>query len=368
MKKTLFAIFAIAACFASCSEVLESPVLNNEISFDNYVGKDATTKATIVTNVESVNVNAYLHKVDDATPFKANFMNAQPVTKTTSGETTSWTYSPAKFWPAADQQVDFVAWVPVNNADVTDATLDFDVPTEVQEQNDLLVAVPQLNKNYAGNNQAVGLTFKHLLSRIGFEIIATGIPSDDVNKVELVEVSLNGSFANYGSVDMTCKTNPTDVTVPIIVKASVPEDASEGATETTSKYTLTGKHFGWDDNIMTNATTEGEGDAATLVGVTNLANSYIMLIPDQNAPTHITVTYTVTTSNGDGKEPTVITNTANFALQPAEGTTPFKYEAGKAYKYIFTITMESITFDVTVEEWTDAEEKDIINNYTPVAE
>lgn len=332
------------------------------ITFDNYVGKDATTKAAVVADVASVNVNAYLHKVGATTPFQSNFMKDQAVTKVTSEGSASWTYSPAKFWPAADQQVDFVAWVPVNNATVSHATLDFTVPTEVKNQTDLLVAVPQLNQNRAGDNSPVSLTFKHLLSRIGFEIIATGIPSDDVNKVELVEVSLNGTFANYGKVDMTCATNPEGVTGPFIKAAAVPEQPVEGAptTATTNQYKLTGTHFGWTDNRITNATKDEEDK---LVGVSNTADSYIMLIPDTNAPTHITVTYTVTTTNGEGVEPTVITNTANFALQPATGT--FAYEAGKAYKYVFTITMESITFDVVEETWSTETVGNIIDNYTP---
>ena len=51
MKKSLFAILAVAACFASCSEVLESTALENPISFDNYVGKDAMTRASVVQGV-----------------------------------------------------------------------------------------------------------------------------------------------------------------------------------------------------------------------------------------------------------------------------------------------------------------------------
>ena len=98
-----------------------------------------------------------------------------------------------------------------NNISVENATLTFTVPEEVKHQSDLLVAEAQMGVNRVAegtNNEPVSLKFKHLLSRIGFEIVATGIPTDNVNVVELVEVSLNGGFASSGTVDMT-KDNKT---------------------------------------------------------------------------------------------------------------------------------------------------------------
>lgn len=338
MKKSLFAILAVAACFASCSEVVESTVLDNPISFDNYVGKDAMTRASVVQDVKSVRVNAYLRKKESegTYAFKANFMNNQEVKweAAAEGNGGSWTYAPAKFWPAADQVVDFVAWVPVNNATVNDATLNFTVPTEVKSQTDLLVAGSQMELNRAADNKPVNLNFKHLLSRIGFQISAVGIPNDNVTVVELVEVTLNGGFASSGVVDMTKDINNIAIT------------AAEGQ-ESTSAYTLTGTHFGWEDNVMKNGDTQNKED------------SYIMLIPDGNDPESITVTYTITTENGDGTT-TEVENKAEFDL---DGDGTFVYQPGKAYKYIFKITLESIEFDVTETPWdTTTPDKDI----TPV--
>lgn len=366
MKKSLFAILAVAACFASCSEVIESEVLDNPISFDNYVGKDATTRASVVQGVKSVRVNAFLRPTTSPTGmehFLANFMNNQEVKWVADEENTelgSWEYNPAKFWPAADQVVDFVAWVPVadytdstdvvgNNITVTGAKMEFTVPEEVKYQSDLLVAEAQMGLNRAADNQPVNLNFKHLLSRVGFEIVATGIPADDVTVVELVEVSLKGNFAKSGVVDMTKDNKTTENTLAITA-------AANGTT--TKRYKLRGKHFGWDDNKMTNATKDVTSGA--LVGRKNSDDSYIMLIPDGNTPSTITVTYTITTDKGKPTQ-TVITNTADFDLQPASGT-PFAYEAGKAYKYIFKITLQSITFDVEVEDWDTETTTDI----TPV--
>ena len=336
MKKSLFAIFAVAACFASCSKVVESTVFDNPISFDNYVGKDAMTRASVVENVKSVRVNAHLRPKASTHAFLANFMNNQEVKweAAAQGDGGSWTYAPAKFWPAADQVVDFVAWVPVNNATVENATLEFTVPKEVKMQTDLLVAGSQMGLNRAADNSPVNLNFKHLLSRIGFQISATGIPNDDVTVVELVEVTLNGGFASSGVVDMTKDINNIAI-------------AAADDTETTSAYTLTGTHFGWEDNVMTNGDTQ------------NTDESYIMLIPDGNDPESITVTYTITTDNGDGTT-TEVENTADFDL---DGNSSFVYEAGKAYKYIFRITLESITFEVEETPWDETTpDKDI----TPV--
>lgn len=343
MKKSLFAILAVAACFASCSEVIESTVLDNPISFDNYVGKDATTRATVVQGVQSVRVNAFLRPKTAATGeenFLANFMNNQEVKWVVDEKDPnkgSWKYTPAKFWPAADQVVDFVAWVPVNNVSVENATLSFSVPTEVKNQTDLLVAGSQMGLNRAADNSPVNLNFKHLLSRIGFEIQATGIPEDEVNVVELVEVTLRGNFSASGSVDMTQDQEHIAI-------------ENNSSTTTTSAYTLTGTHFGWDNNVMTNGTTSNEDD------------SYIMLIPASNQPSSIFVYYTITTDKGKETE-TIVHNKAEFKLN-GEGLETFAYQAGKAYKYIFKITLQSIEFDVQETPWdtTTIPDKDI----TPV--
>ena len=331
MKKSLFAIFAVAAIAAGCSKVVESPVLNNEISFDSYVGKDAMTKATVVTGegITSVNVNAYLHSKEttNGAGFISNFMTNQAVAKDGS-------YAPAKYWPAVDQAVDFVAWVPVDNASVANATLTFTVPEDVTKQTDLLVAAPALDLNRAGNNSEVNLTFSHLLSRIGFQINATGVPGADDNttKVELQSITLNGKFASEGTVDMTAA-------APAVVG-----EASETA------YILSGSNFGYADNIITNAETPNKDD------------SYIMLIPSNNEPTNITVIYTVTTLNGEGVEDDVkIENKSVFNLSAA-------YEAGKAYKYIFNITMEAISFEVVETPWGNETEVDITPGKTETPE
>ena len=292
------------------------------IAFDNYVGKDATTKAAIVEGVTSVNVNAYLHSKTstDGANFTSNFMENQKVEK--SGEA-NWTYTPAKYWPAVDQTVDFVAWVPVTNAEVQNATLTFTVPSEdVTKQTDLLVAEPVLDQNRAGDNSAVNLKFKHLLSRIGFSIIATGMPGQDdkTNIVELVHIKLNGKFAPSGTVDMT--------KAPVVT-----------GTPAETTYTLTGDNFGYTNNIIIDGTAN------------NKADSYIMLIPSGNEPESIEVTYTVTTK-AEGQDDVVITNYSKFDLTSA-------YEAGKAYRYNFSITMQAISFSVEETPWDTESSQDI---------
>lgn len=308
------------------------------ITFDNYVGKDAMTKAQVITveGNENLNVlvNAYLRPAGAATPFDANFMESVAVNAKT-GE-----YSPAKYWPAADQVVDFVSWVPADNIQVTDATLTFTVPAEAEDQVDLLVANPVIGKNGATETTKtpVSLLFKHLLSRISFEIVATDLPTDGVNVVTLEELSLNGAFASTGTVTMT------DAAPKVTANMTTP----------TAKYEMK-SYFGYTNGVMTNST----GNAAT---------EYLMIIPDQNAPTHITVTYVVTTyaTDADGKPTTTvvgtpITNTTKFALQPEEGS--FAYAAGKAYKYKFSIAMDTISFEVTEDEWVEESPVDIENNY-----
>lgn len=348
MKKSLFAILAVAACFASCSEVIDSPVVDNPITFDNYVGKDAQTRAAVISNVSTVYVNAYLHKKESTAGagFKANFMSQQTVTKTTSTDgAVSWTYTPVKYWPASDQAVDFVAWIDDARENVpsnitirqTETTgsakqysdmMDFVVNSDIQKQTDLLVAEPVLDKNNAGDNEPINLHFKHLLSRIGFEIVATGVPGveDQTTIVTLDNITLSGSFANNGTVQMTKS--------PVVIEGTPAE----------TSYTLTGVHFGW-TNIES---TQGFDETNIIRGGTtpNLSDSYLMIIPTGATPNKINVKYTVTTKDSEGNtsgDP--IVNSADFSL------TGVQYQPGKAYKYIFYITMEGITFDVVVDEW-----------------
>ena len=336
MKKVIFiSALAIAAAVSCTKSDIVDTAVDNAIKFENYVGRDAQTKAEIVSTVETVEVNAWLHAKDPAATevFQANFMNGQDVDVATGN------YSPAKYWPNELQAVSFVGWVPVENVSVTDAILKFTVPTDVTAQTDLLVANPVMNVNGVS---PVGLNFKHLLSRIGFQINVSGVAeNDEKNTIALTKVELKGSFANYGQVDMTKEEGPATDKRPVIKAATVPADAPEGATATTTGYTLTGDNFSLTNNVLV----EGEHE--------NDADSYIMLIPHTNAPTSIVVEYTITTTEAEGKS-TVITNTAEFPLQPetvSEATPAFAYEAGKAYKYIFDITMKTITFDVDVTPW-----------------
>lgn len=323
MKKVIFLAIAAAAALTACSksEVVDSSVMNKAISFENYIGKDAQTKASVVTDVTSVNVNAFLYKLKDAEnrTFVSNFMTNQAVTRE-SAAATEWSYTPVRYWPAEDQAIDFVAWVPVENASVENATLNFTVPADdVTKQTDLIVSDPQPGMN----GEVVALHFKHLLSRIGFQINAKKLPNDDANKVVLKNVTLNGSFASSGKVDMTA-------TEPTVVADREGEGDAKVLKSPTLAYTLTGTNFGYTDAIITN----GEKP--------NNDNSYIMLIPDGNAPANINITYEIQTTNGDKTEK--ITNEKVFTL-----TEP--YQAGKAYKYVFEISLNAISFSVEIDDW-----------------
>lgn len=343
MKKLFFLSILAVGALASCSksEVVDAS-FDNAIKFENYLGRDAQTKAAVIEkeDLEHVLVNAWLHPAEE-TPtvdnFEANFMNAVEVNM--EGK-----YSPIKYWPNELQKVSFVAWVPVTNATVAGAELTFAVPADdVKKQTDLIVAGSQLNRN---NDGTVNLNFQHLLSRIGFEITGSNIPEDTTkegengttetvpaeNVVKLTSVVLNGDFAANGTVDMTAATP--------VIKAPKESDAYVLGTKS---YTLTGNNFGLVENRILNDTY-----------TTASTDSYIMLIPDGNAPKSITVTYQIVTAGST----TPITNTATFELTEA-------YEAGMAYKYIFTIKLNAIDFKVEVAKWEDAE--DVTINPTPNA-
>lgn len=160
MKKVIFGVLA-AVALVSCSndELLEQNRVNDEITFSAAVNKPLRAENVYCNNnmpSEFTVWGAFEGKTymdgDDFIEVNGVWKNADHV----------------RYWPN-EGQVNFFAHVNGENNFVWDATaapkfVDYEVPTDVAAQKDLLYAV----KTAAKSETAVGLNFHHALSQVIF--------------------------------------------------------------------------------------------------------------------------------------------------------------------------------------------------------
>lgn len=198
MKKFILAVpalLALAAVSCTKSEVLESN--DGEIRF-NVVANNATkADAIYCNNNKPSEFTVYAESSDGKT-----YINGDKITSTDDGKT--WVNeSGTRFWPN-DLSLDFYAVV---NGDITwnveaetapASIVDFEVPTDVAAQKDLLYAVKtdQAKTDGADKMDAVALNFRHALSQIVFNAKNTNENLYvEVSGVSIVNVANKNTFA-----------------------------------------------------------------------------------------------------------------------------------------------------------------------------
>lgn len=169
----------LAACSAEDGVPGVAQAGDCPIGFSTTVEETVTRSNDLNTaNLLSVGVFAYYTGGNNwTTSDLPNFMYNQPVTRT--GSTAPWTYSPLKYWPnnPADK-LSFMAYAPYvkeavgSNPSFSGITaggypsLGYTVPATDNEQKDLLVAVPLMDRTYATDNGKVSFTMEHALTRV----------------------------------------------------------------------------------------------------------------------------------------------------------------------------------------------------------
>lgn len=204
MKKTVLivpALMALAAVSCTKSEVLESN--DGEIRF-NVVANNATkADAIYCNNNKPSEFTVYAESSDGKT-----YINGDKITSPDDGNT--WVNeSGTRFWPN-DLSLDFYAVV---NGDITwnveaegtapASIVDFEVPTDVAAQKDLLYAVKtgQEKVDDADEMDAVALNFRHALSQIVFNAKNTNANLYvEIKGVTVANVGGTNSFT-YPSAD-----------------------------------------------------------------------------------------------------------------------------------------------------------------------
>ena len=419
MKKALFFIVALASVAIGCtkSEVIKAPGRGREIKFDNYVGKTPVTKAESVDldylkrtleEQGGVQVYAFLHNYVEPTtqvPEGEEVYKGDDVYVDVSGiptnsayldkvltwdtDNSKWDYPGVVYWPdySKSRKLAFAAYalnvednivwdedpnVPYNEKSghpegQSYTKFTYTVPDAVKDQKDLLVTpfLPNQGLDENANAQAVQLNFKHLLSRVGFQVVAN--QDGDVD-IDIKEVTLHGNFPTQGKVNL----KGSGVIDPI-----TNEDAKY-----VTKYDFfpTDNYFStkssenpvniFENRIVSSKTELTDGEGETQITVTESdddSNRFMMIMPSTQATNGTTDSEgNVTFAEGvlPGAYIEVVYQLTDADVQTARVSLDgFKFEAGKSYTFRFKVSTLSIEFDVTVDSWLEHfEEKDENNN------
>ena len=363
---------------------------NNAIEFSTYLGRNAQGSRGTETSTTSIQTSGfgvlayYTEKADFAADTnKPNFMWNQQVTYSNS----AWSYTPIKYWPTkVGDKVSFFAYAPYvaggdangivlsknNVAGAPTATIT--LPEDPSQTIDFVAAV-QMNKthdNSATANNDVSFTLKHEMTRVKVQAKldkSVYDASDAKHKTFVVikNVTFNNKGQFYKSGIYTFSTDDS--------KRGTWAPATNAPT-----YTL-------DLNGVLNTElikaegAKGEthsGDYKTGVQGLKLvdntakdlfkANEYLFLIPVSadngdgltNGNATATIEYDIVTEDSKLVAGYSCTSATKTVLLPA-GT----LKQGISYNYIFTIKLDEIVLNATVNKWDTASDSNIDVPYSP---
>ena len=315
MKKVIFiSALAIAAAVSCTKSDIVDTKFNEAISFENYLGRDAMTKSTVIetANLESVKVFGYYHGEGNWKSGGSLLWDGGLVLNTPAGVVTQPSGDDVRYWANESDVYSFLAYAPVGHASLVEAE-GFDTANPVLTYTvnndftnaDVLVAEPQTDRTKGDGK--VALVFKHKLARLAIKSNVT----KGVFDFRIKSVKLTGAFNTTGTIALVEPTEwdatPTEGTI----------------------YTFQ------DDTKVNEALLEG----VNAIG----SKGYLMMIPvdadDHNAK--LEVKYTTYDSNAD-QESRVYTLTYDVKTD---------FEMGKAYaiELGFKNDATAIEFSVKVD-------------------
>lgn len=370
MKKNLLGWLAMATMLVgtgcSTDEVVNDYSPENAIQFGTYVGRDAQGRADIFKddNLQNVGFGVYAYYTGQKTwqeyknsnpGFTPNFMNNTHVTYNSS--TTSWTYSPWKYWPNnTDDKVSFFAYAPYSkdNSNITAPTngvIRFTVANTVTDQTDLTAATePQLDKtkNSNGNlNGEVKFSFKHVLSRIEFTLQAA---ADQLNAGGTINTGTTITLTKIVIGDAEHTADITDDYDKFYTNADYSILNNEWSNKSGMQaFTLTTANFDNGSNVLT-ATDNGKK-----VLIAENSDDYIMVIPStiQNLPIYVEYKVETVGTNAEGE---VDNSTVENKITTVLPT--FTFNQGTAYTFNLVLGMSTVELTATVDNtWGDGGEQ-----------
>ena len=281
-----------------------------------------------------------------------------------------WNYDGVVYWPdhSTNRKLAFAAYA--LNADVTvgdvklinwdtDAAVSgnavhpegqsytkftYTVPSAVVDQKDLLVSpfLPNQGLGETANAAPVEIVFKHLLSRVGFQVVAN---QDNNVMIDIQEIKLVGNFPKTGKVDLKS------------TGKIVPNVAENDPFETEYIFFPGDEHF-----VTKSSKTATDIFANTLPESADATidyekNRFLMIMPSEQPKTDADGdgVYELDTEKGlPGAYLEVQYQLTEADVQKARVSLDgWKFEAGKSYNFVFKVSTSSIEFEVEVESWNE---------------
>ena len=365
MKRFFFSLIALSAAAVGCTQstMLETPDLfGTEIGFNPYTGRTPVTKATTIEDGAALNeaggfnVLGFLTKdgVTQTTPY---------MDKAVDLDGSTWTYDGAVYWPddngrstlsfaayssnvygedANSNSDDLINWNTPNQI------FTYTVPTNISKQIDLLATNYQSDLTLAGNGADIDLEFNHLLSKVGFKLVANN-NSSDVDVV-IKSVIFEGYFPQAGTVDI--KENPVKIeTIESTEKVSYQlldidnTPGVDGCFYMTSSTNAAAIYVNAD--MPTADITSTTEFTAHETATANFDNRFMMIMPHAvtaDTKDKIIVVYQITDATQ---------KTAEIILP-----TDLVFSPSKAYEFILKVSTSSIGFTVEEYGWGDSTDDD----------
>ena len=328
---------------------------SSEITFDAYVGRNASTRSSI-TDIKFLQgsvwnagfgVFARYNHIDGTI---SSLMDTEHVT----WRENHWGYDHIRFWPS-NGTVDFYAFAPyspyVAMGGLPDSLVwqdkNISPYTYIRfPSNDSpidLVWAKQLGQTAPKSpGSKVTFQFKHALARLSFDITAPNLEDGTVIKVQRVRLygvsDFKGVFVMEGYLNLnTGAWILADNGVkwhyswtPEGKKADIPNN--DNAKKDSIVYKLS---YPPELPNLKNK-------------VTNDDDSYIFIIPQTKTEAfHLAITYTV--EQGDFKETVTVKKNLLEVLRPGVPNPSFTFEKGKAYVFHLILSLDPVDFSVTVD-------------------
>ncbi len=340
MNRFILSAAALIMAATACTEsgLIDTPEMyNGLIVFNTYVGKTPVTKAlnTDIDQMKGASGGAHIYSFmcdeeTNAPEFGSTFMDGSLVYGTTSWEYKVGGVSEVVYWPGTSKLA-FVAYNLaadncINSTTQTSTGFDFTVNQNVASQVDLVATgLDVISGATNGEDTQVTLSFKHLLSRVGFKVLATH--SSDA-AITISSVKLRGVFPKTGHVDLT-------LSAPSISPITSGNNAHH------YEYSLFAED---DDPFVINSSecvtgTEDDPIGPQPIYARDVNNRYMMIMPGPQSNASIEVVYQLT-----GEE------SPNTAVLPLGND--WNFTAGLSYEFILKISTASIEFDATMsDDW-----------------
>lgn len=344
MKKIFLMTACIAATMCSCSSEEENSAAiasGDRVSFSTYV--DMNTRALDKSSFEiddAICVNAFQSTGSTIGQlFTNNFMQNEILTKTSTG----WTYANSKFWPMnTTDRVSFVASYPNIAPAISEGicSFAFSVNANAASQQDFMWSTitdaHRSDRNGTHQNGVlespatqplnnVVLHFRHALSKVVFSAKAATYYSGAT--ITVTDIEVNNLYGG-GTYSLTSS----------LEKGS---------------WTMTGEQ-NCNYTPLSGGTTNIIDTYAKTLGTSLLMVPQVLDTSADN-PSTVTIKYTVNYSNPSK----AVNEERTFKLATAALKDGNTWEQDKVYNYIINITLDMITFDVVVDDWSATVSNDI---------